>query len=1549
MKDAKTFGDLSLSTISRRGISRQQMLSVCSEGSRRILPIGLELIYSRSEPMLSVLYQNAISEAEDRMQELEDILHETAALSCSPNGAIMLKDLIQTYRAHMNGRGIYDGEEGSLYCRILKLSTMVDEEFCALALRLKSKSKARNCDSAGSRLSVIPHSEGVPYDLWKKCLKQYKAELALNILVDAYSHSRSKRLAFQGLVHAYNSRASMLLQRSSFSLTEPVEDYYYQSTYSSETSLTPDSALQDQQALQPGLPANEVNACQVSGFPSDICAFSSNLVGANQAFPSLEFLNSVAASNPFRTRDDAMMSSGNSGSQLLDAIGAVAGLYTRSEFLSSQLGHLSESKVEAITVREEKLQAYADWFQKKISLKRTQQALTAWRQKYLHGLDLEAQVRESVLRADHLLARTFGAMRLHFLRWQRLLPIAKEFHRAHQAQFIATAFSAWREATRLISPYILLERLYEGSDRQLRDSRRTLPRDLALSSGLQDPRPLETSMSFLSVLGITPQFIEQRQKNRVLQFIRCALWLTAYVPSLRNAHAVLLNVHARSLYTAYLQALKEESDQQGLPGKDPQVRNNAMVVFLQTLFSMKPHLISGMLPITISSLRRNVDYLRAIHAANAYQLFVMEAGFNAFRRHAHTSKLALSKRIKAITFARFRKGVRLFQFDCIALERYNQFLIGRLFDAMRTKVHFSRTMQTIASRLNLNLMRRSFRMMHDVYLFQLVLSRNEEALVTRSNYTLLSTAFRNLHTRYVILYLVRYQNASILRDYYLYRRAFESILQVHDRQMRGEAIYSKSCLSLMRRTLSGILEASSTQRLRYELASGHYTKILVRVRNTVFRQWRWRTADVRDLILIAGEQIATVERDYKARAFQAWRGVFQEFRSCEQYLSQKEGIRVLRTAYRELSWLFGLARTADRHNNIREHQRNIYVAGKIFRSMRQLSAQKAFKRKEIAEELRRRYNGYLLKQAVQTILLAIKGIALTRLVNRCLLQRFFSNLVQQHRELIRERNTEHRVKNGLAHLSAEQIERLKSNVATLLSTFADSEKTFNHQLNAHVSKGDLMSLRGYLLQWKLYAKKSSKLTQQEGAVVSIVTTHVLSLAWRSWRAALALVQKGHDIEVLVDARLLRQAWVCMQALLFHLQYCEVAIEQRTRTRLLRYTLDHLVYSLSLSRRVVSVSRLAYVRSARTVFAALRHRLAALQKLHSLVSVSARRAVLRVYFRHLAEIYHTNQRINLLTRRSNLSCLKRAFAQLVNSHRLRVLEANLTSLTVCRLKRAAFSVWTHKNRRSAQLQRSCDMARISMDSCLTKRAFSVWVTRCKHRLKIAALQEDLCRRLNKHLLRQAYETIVARAEEFLLNEQLVRGLYYLRTMRASMDALVTYAAAKKTQRTEAEAAADVFRRTALLRRCMLSGRRNLANKQTMLAAAVRYEETLKRKELSLIFQHWFDKAQFLAAAERRVLPLSYRWALPVHFWAWLSLARAILHHRRYTKQTYLRHLHRYTDAVNRMKRQMRTNNLLKQKADHLISVQNRKCMFDALRTMMDQYSRRTGECEHWLLT
>lgn len=160
-------------------------------------------------------------------------------------------------------------------------------------------------------------------------------------------------------------------------------------------------------------------------------------------------------------------------------------------------------------------------------------------------------------------------MRLHFLRWQRLLPIAKEFHRAHQAQFIATAFSAWREATRLISPYILLERLYEGSDRQLRDSRRTLPRDLALSSGLQDPRPLETSMSFLSVLGITPQFIEQRQKNRVLQFIRCALWLTAYVPSLRNAHAVLLNVHARSLYTAYLQALKEESDQQGLPEKDP--------------------------------------------------------------------------------------------------------------------------------------------------------------------------------------------------------------------------------------------------------------------------------------------------------------------------------------------------------------------------------------------------------------------------------------------------------------------------------------------------------------------------------------------------------------------------------------------------------------------------------------------------------------------------------------------------------------------------------------------------------------------------------------------------------------------------------------------------------------------------------------------------------------------------------------------------------------------------------------------------------------------
>ncbi|EFO63936.1 Hypothetical protein GLP15_54 [Giardia lamblia P15] len=1499
--------------------------------------------------MLSVLYQNAISEAEDRMQELEDILHETAALSCSPNGAVMLKDLIQTYRARMTGRGIHDGEEGSLYCRILKLSTMVDEEFCSLALRLKSKAKARNCNSAGSRLRVIPHSEGVPYDLWEKCLKQYKAELALNILVDTYSHYRSKRLAFQGLVHAYNSRTRLPLRHSSFGSTESGEDYYYQSDYSSETSSAHNSALQGQQALQLDSLANEANACQVSGFPSDVCAFSSNLVGANQPLLNLEFLNSIAVSNPFRTCNDAIMSSSNSGSQLLDAIGAVAGLYTRREFLSSQLGHLSESKVEAITVREEKLQTCADWFQRRISLKRTQQALTAWRQKYLHGLDLEAQIRESVLRADRLLARTFGAMRLHFSRWQRLLPIAQEFHKAHQAQFIATAFSAWRSATRLISPYALLERLYEGSDRQIRDSRRALPRDLALSSGLQDPRSLETSMSFLSVLGITHQFIEQRQKNRILQFIRCALRLTAYIPSLRSAHAVLLNVHARSLYAAYVQALKEEADQQGLPAKDPQVRNSAMVVFLQTLFSVKPHLISGMLPIAISSLRRNIDYLRSIHAANAYQLSIMETGLNAFRSHAHSSKLALSRRIKILALARFQKGVRLFKFDCIAVERYNQFLIGRLFEAMRTKVHFSRTMQTVALRLNSNLMRRSFRMMHDVYLFRLVLNRNEETLVTKSNYTLLSTALRNLHARYVILYLVRYRNASILREHYLYRRTFESILQVYDRQMRGEAIYSRSCFSLMRRALSGMLEAFSVQRLRHEIASAHYKKILVQVRNTVFKQWRWRTADVRDLILIAGEQIAAVERDYKTRAFQAWRGVCQAFWSCEQYLSQKESTRVLRAAYRELSWLSDLARIADRHNNIREYQRKIYVAGQIFRSMRQLSAQRAFKRKEIAEELRRRYNSYLLKQVMQTITLVIKGITLARLVNRCLLQRVFSSLVQQHREIIRERNTDHRVRNGLARLSAEQIERLKSNVAALLGTFVDNEKIFNHQLNAHVSRGDLMSLRGYLLQWKLYAQKSSRLTQREGAVANIVATHVLSTALHSWRTALALVQKGHDIEVLVEVRLLRQAWVCMQTLLFHLQYCKIAIEQRARTRLLRYTFDHLVYSLSLSRRVINVSRLTYVRSARAVFAALRQRLATLQKLHSLVSVSARRAILRVYLRHLTEIYHMGQHINILTHRSNLSCLRRTFAQLVNSYRLRVSEANLTSLTACRLKHAAFSAWAHESRKSAQLQRNYDMARTSLDSRLTKWAFSVWVTRCKHRLKIAALREDLCGRLNKHLLRQAYEAIVARAEEFLLNEQLVRGLCYLRTVRASMDALMTYAAAKKTQRTEAEATANAFRRTALLKRCMLSGRQGLADKQTMLATAVRYEEALKQKELSLIFQHWLNKARFLASTERRVLPLSYRWTLPVHFCAWLSLARAILHYRRYTKQMYLRHLHKYTDAVNRMKKQMRTNNLLKQKADHLISVQNRKCMFDALRTMMDQYSRRTGECEHWLFT
>ena len=1499
--------------------------------------------------MLSVLYQNAISEAESRMQELEDVLHETAALSCSPNGAIMLKDLIQTYRARMSDRGIHDGEEASLYCRILKLSTMVDEEFCSLALRLKSKSRARNCDSVGSRLSVIPHSEGVPYDLWEKCLKQYKAELALNILVDTYSQYRSKHLAFQSLLSAYNSGYGVVLQQRSSDPTDSTEDYEYQSDCSSEDASIRRIVPQEHQLLQPPPLEHELNAQQISGFPLDACAFSSNLVSGNQPLLNLEFLNSIAASNPLITGDDAIMSSGNSGSQLLDAIGAVAGLYTRSEFLSSQIGRLSDSKIEAITIREEKLQSYADWFQKRIALKRTQQVLTAWRQKYLHGLDLEAQIRENVLHADRLLARTFGAMRLYFLRWQRLLPIAEEFHKTHQIQLMATSFNVWREATRLISPYVLLERLYGESDCRFRAGKHILPRDLALSFDLQDHRSLETSMSFLSVLGITHQFVEQRQKDRVLQFIRCVLRFTAYIPSLKTAHVVLLNVHARNLYAAYVRALKEEGDQQGLSEQDPRVKNSAAVVFLQTLFSVKPHLISGILPISISSLRRNVDYLRTIRAANAYQLSIMELGLNAFQTHAHNAKLTLSKRIKTIAFIRFQKGVRLFKLDATAVEQHNRFLIRRLFEVMQTKARFSCTMQNVALRINVYLMRRSFEMMYDIYLFRLSLNQNEESLIRKSNRILLSTAFRTIHARYVILYRVRYQNASILRNYYLYRRAFESVLQVYDRQMRGAVIYSRRCLGLMQRTLSGILDAFNAQKLRYETASAHYIKVLGKTRNAVFRQWRWRTADVRDLILIAGEQITAIERDYKERAFQAWRKVFQEFCFSEQYLSRKEDVRLVRTAYHAWYRLFSLAQAADKYNNAREHTHNIHVAGNIFRCMRNLSAQNAFKRKELAEELCRRYNNYLLKQVMQMIGLAIRGIAATRLINRRLVRRAFSTLILQHREAVRERNVEHRVRNGLARLSDERIEQIRSDVAALLGAFADNEKAFNDQLNAYVSRKDLLSLRGYLLHWRLYAKKNRKLAQLENTVVNIVSVYLLKAALRSWKVAFILAQKRHNIEALVEARLLRQTWMRMQNFAFHLQYCSAVIAQRTRLSLLRYAFDHLTYCLSLSHRVVSISKLAYFRSARAVFAALRQRLATLQKLHSCVSSSERRAILRVYFRHLIEIHRTNRHISLLTHRSNLLCLKEAFTQLVISYRLSITEANLVSITIRRLKQTAFRAWIQKSNKSTQLQRTCNTIRLSMDSYLTSLAFSTWAMRCGRRLKINALQEDLCVRLEKYLLRQAYEAIVTKAEELILNEQLIRGIYYLRTMRDSMHALVNSATTRRNQRTEAEATADAFRRAALLRRCMRSGRRGLINKQAMIAKAERYEEALKRKELLLIFRHWFSKARFLVAVEKQVVPLSYCWALSIYFCAWLSLTRAILHHRKYTKRMYLLHLHKYIDTLNRMKKQMRTNNLLKQKADHLISVQNRKCMFDALRTMMDQYSRRTGECEHWLLT
>lgn len=1499
--------------------------------------------------MLSVLYQNAISEAESRMKELEDIMHETVALSCSPNKAIMLKDLIQTYRARMSSQGVHDGEEGSLYCRILKLSTMVDEEFCSLALRLKSKSRARNCDSAGSRLSVIPHSEGVPYDLWVKCFKQYKAELALNILVDTYSQYRSKLLAFRGLFGAYNSGYRLILQQNSVDSTEYEGYSDYQSDFSSEDSSARDTIPEDQQAVQIPLVESETIAYQISGFPSDACAFSSNLVGAAQPLLNLEILNSIAAPNPLKVYDEAIISSENSGSQLLDAIGAVAGLYTRSEFLSSQTGNLSESKVEAITIREEKLQSYADWFGKRVSLKRIQQALTAWRQRYRHSLELEARIRENVLNADRLLARTFGAMRLYFSRWQRLIPIAEEFHKVHQIQLMAIAFNMWRDATRLISPYALLERLYGESDRQIWDSHRVLPRDLALSSDLQDLRPPEASMSFLSVLGITPQVVEQRQRNKVLQFIRCALRLTTYIPSLKNAHAVLLNTQARGLCTAYAQALKEESDHQGLSEKDPRVRNNATVMFLKTLFSVKPHLISGMLPISISSLRRNVDYLRAIRAANSYQLSIMEIGINAFRSNAQNSKQALSKRIKTIAFIRFQKGVRLFKLDAAAADQYNQFLARRLFEAMHTKVRFSHTMQNVALTINANLVRRVYDIIRDVYLFRLSLNQNEETLIAKSNQTLLSTAFRSMHARYIILYRIRYQNVSTLRECYLCRRAFESILQVYDRQLRGAAIYSRDCINLVHRTFFGMLEAFSAQKLRYEMASEHYLRMLVQARNNMFKQWRWRTNDVRDLILIAGEQIATIERDYKTRAFQAWRRLFQEFCSCEQYLLQKEHARLLRIAYRELSWLSTLAQIADRHNSIREYRHSMRLVGSVFRSMRQLSAQKVFKRREAAEELQGRYNSCLLKQAMQMITLAIRGVAVTRVANRFLAERAFSVLVQHHREAVRERNVEHRVRNGLTRLSSDQIERIRSNVAALLCAFSDDERVFSEQLNAYVSQRDLVNLRGYLLHWMLCARKSSRLARLEDAVASSVSTRLLDTALHSWRAALVLAQKGHTIEALVETRLLRQAWARMQNLAFHLQYCSAAIEQRARSRLLRCTFDHLGYCLSLSRRVVSISRLAYFRSARTVFAALRQRIAELKKLRDLVSTAERRAILRTYFRYLTEVYSTNQRINAVMHQSNLSCLRRAFTQLTASYRLSAAEANLTLLTARRLKRVAFLAWRQKSNKVTQLQRSCDTVRHKQNRYMVGQAFSAWVTRCRHCLRIHALQDNLCARLNRCLLRRAYEAIVLRTEDLLLNEQLVRGIYYLRTVRDSMHALMRSAADKRTRRAKAEAAADAFRRAALLRRCMRSGLQGLTDKQAMLARAEEYEESLKRKELSLIFRHWYNKAKFLVATERQVPPLSYRWTLPVYFCAWVSLVRAILHHRRYTRRAYLLHLHKYTDTLNRMKRQMRTNNLLKQKADHLISVQNRKCMFDALRTMMDQYSRRTGECEHWLLT
>lgn len=503
---------------------------------------------------------------------------------------------------------------------------------------------------------------------------------------------------------------------------------------------------------------------------------------------------------------------------------------------------------------------------------------------------------------------------------------------------------------------------------------------------------------------------------------------------------------------------------------DPQMNQNAI------------HDAHAILPPTLSSLRRNLDYFHAFSVGNSVQRFVTSVFLNKLQYIARRNKSVRRLMLKKIVWNAFRENIAV---ETLALGNVRKadghYSLALLRVALRSlqssytlfiKVKAIRRRQNhVTCRMVLQHWRAHCHKMHMHNVAEITIEKKGKSMLLTKTFAALTSKYSNVFVHKLVEARDAYNGGILRRAFAGCRTVAQNALMCQKR----EAVRSATLLE-------AAFNALRARKARIEQMNTQCAELLHQKQRTlghkVLEAFAEHSQRLHKNELVASAFLCSyVEPCDVRRSFNTWRTRYLRLHEAARRIDELASQALMRNAFNALQRSISMIRAADKFSAHKELVYGASMQRNIFYNMKSLVHTKTVKKQQAEEVITNTRNMKMLREAYATYRSAYCYHHINGAVTSRLLQNAFTSFLASYREACEDRRITKKVDDTLATISYDKLTRIKQFLRGCVWCFADAgNPTYSPFFGCFCTDKDLWMLRYWLHLWKANASKKKTLT-----------------------------------------------------------------------------------------------------------------------------------------------------------------------------------------------------------------------------------------------------------------------------------------------------------------------------------------------------------------------------------------------------------------------------------------------------------------------------------------